>query len=146
MAVGDDVIVRHTPGTTTYHFGRIEAICGEVPDDEATTMTLDAAGQTGMENPVAKRVALRILDNGDPKTPGQSVTRPRQDSNLRSRFRRPVLGITLLNMQKARSEACAPSLRQSRSGCVSGPTENLQYSRSLIPGSVDWRWAASPFI
>ncbi len=91
MAVGDDVIVRHTPGTTTYHFGRIEAICGEVPDDEATTMTLDAAGQTGMENPVAKRVALRILDNGDPKTPGQSVTRPRQDSNLRTRFRRPVL-------------------------------------------------------
>ena len=47
MAVGDDVIVRHTPGTTTYHFGRIEAICGEVPDDEATTMTLDAALEEG---------------------------------------------------------------------------------------------------
>ena len=75
---------------------------------------------------------------------GPSAWRPRQDSNLRSRFRRPVLGITLLNMQKARSEACAPSLRQSRSGCVSGPTESLQYSRSLIPGSADWHWTASP--
>ena len=50
-----------------------------------------------------------------------------------SRIRKPMLGITLLYMQKARSEACAPSLRQSRSGCVSGPTENLQYSRSLHP-------------
>lgn len=41
MAVGDDVLVRLTPGTTTYHFGRLEAICGEVPADEATAMTLD---------------------------------------------------------------------------------------------------------
>ena len=37
------VVVRLTPGTTTYHFGRIEAICGEVSADEATTVTLDDA-------------------------------------------------------------------------------------------------------
>ena len=43
MAAGDDVIVRHTPGTTTYHFGRTESICEEVPADDATTMTLNEA-------------------------------------------------------------------------------------------------------
>ena len=43
MAAGDDVLVRLTPGTTTYHFGPVEAICGEVSVGEATTMTLDDA-------------------------------------------------------------------------------------------------------
>ena len=43
MAAGDDVLVRLTPGTTTYHLGRLEAICGEVPADEATAMELDEA-------------------------------------------------------------------------------------------------------
>ncbi len=33
--------------TTTYHFGRTESICGEVPNDEATTMTLDEALDEG---------------------------------------------------------------------------------------------------
>ena len=47
MAAGGDVIVRHTPGTTTYHFGRTGSICGEVPDEEATTMTLDEALDAG---------------------------------------------------------------------------------------------------
>ncbi|MCZ6661593.1 MAG: hypothetical protein O6951_01520, partial [Actinobacteria bacterium] len=37
------VLVRLTSGTTTYHFGRLEAICGEVPTDEATAMKLDEA-------------------------------------------------------------------------------------------------------
>lgn len=47
--------------------------------------------QSGTQKPVAYRSALRILDNGEDETPGQRVLRPRQDSNLRSRFRRPVL-------------------------------------------------------
>ena len=36
-------------------------------------------------------LALTILDNGNSKTQGQSDSRPRQDSNLRTRLRRPVL-------------------------------------------------------
>lgn len=47
MAAGDEVLVRLTPGTTTYHFGRVEAICGEVSVGEATTMTLDEALDMG---------------------------------------------------------------------------------------------------
>lgn len=47
MALGEHVIVRHTPGTTTYHFGREESICGEVPGDEATDMTLEQALEEG---------------------------------------------------------------------------------------------------
>ena len=43
MAAGSDVLVRLTTGTTTYHLGRLEAICGEVPAHEATTMKLDQA-------------------------------------------------------------------------------------------------------
>jgi len=43
MAAGDDVLVRLTAGTTTYHFGREESVCGEVPGDEATAMSLDEA-------------------------------------------------------------------------------------------------------
>lgn len=47
MASGDDVLVRLTPGTTTYHFGREESICGEVVADEATAMSLDEAINRG---------------------------------------------------------------------------------------------------
>ena len=43
MATGDDVLVRMTSGTTTYHFGRTEAICGEVEENEATAMSLQEA-------------------------------------------------------------------------------------------------------
>lgn len=46
MAQGD-VIVRQSPGTTTYHFGRQAAICGEVVESEATTMSLDEALEAG---------------------------------------------------------------------------------------------------
>lgn len=41
MAQGDDVLVR--TGTTTYHFGRTDSICGEVLADEVTKMSLDEA-------------------------------------------------------------------------------------------------------
>ncbi len=47
MSQGDKVLVRMTPGTTTYHFGRSEAICGEVLAAEATSMTLDDALELG---------------------------------------------------------------------------------------------------
>ena len=43
MATGDDVLVRMTSSTTTYHFGRTEAICGEVEENEATAMSLQQA-------------------------------------------------------------------------------------------------------
>jgi len=41
------VLVRLTAGTTTYHFGRSESICGEVLADEATAMSLDDALDLG---------------------------------------------------------------------------------------------------
>ncbi len=47
MASGDEVLVRLTSGTTTYHFGREESICGEVLADEATAMSLDEALELG---------------------------------------------------------------------------------------------------
>ncbi len=40
MAQGD-VIVRQSPGTTTYHFGRQAAICGEVVESEAIALSLN---------------------------------------------------------------------------------------------------------
>ena len=43
MPAGDDVLLRLTTGRTTYHFGRLEAICGEVSAREATAMELDDA-------------------------------------------------------------------------------------------------------
>ena len=43
MAAGSDVLVRLTTGTTTYDFGRLEAICSEVSAHEATAMELDDA-------------------------------------------------------------------------------------------------------
>lgn len=39
----DEVLVWLTEGTTTYHYGRNESICGEVLPEEATAMTLDEA-------------------------------------------------------------------------------------------------------
>lgn len=42
-----DVLVRLTAGTTTYHFGRKESICGEVLANEATAMSLDDALDLG---------------------------------------------------------------------------------------------------
>jgi hypothetical protein len=42
MSAGDDVLVRLTT-TTTYHFGRLEPICGEVSAEDTTSMTLDEA-------------------------------------------------------------------------------------------------------
>ena len=42
MAAGVDVLVRKTT-TTTYHFGRTEAICGWNSEHELTAMTLDEA-------------------------------------------------------------------------------------------------------
>ena len=47
MASGDEVLVRLTAGTTTYHFGRNESICGEVLMDEATPMALNEAIELG---------------------------------------------------------------------------------------------------
>lgn len=46
MASGDDLLVRLT-STTTYHFGRVESICGEVRSEEATPMSLDEALEVG---------------------------------------------------------------------------------------------------
>lgn len=43
MASGEDVLVRLTPGTTTYHFGRQDSICGEVVARDATSMPLEKA-------------------------------------------------------------------------------------------------------
>jgi hypothetical protein len=47
MATGDDVLVRLTGSTTTYHYGRAESICGEVPEGQATAMSLDDALDLG---------------------------------------------------------------------------------------------------
>jgi len=47
MATGDAVLVRLTSGTTTYHFGRLESICGEVAVSDATEMSLDQALELG---------------------------------------------------------------------------------------------------
>jgi hypothetical protein len=47
MAAGDDVLVRLTTSTTTYHYGRAESICGEVLADEATAMSIDEALDRG---------------------------------------------------------------------------------------------------
>ena len=47
MPAGDEVVVRLTDGTTTYHFGRVEAICGEVAEGDATIMTFEEALNLG---------------------------------------------------------------------------------------------------
>lgn len=44
---GEEVLVRLTAGTTTYHFGRSESICGEVATHETTPMSLEAALESG---------------------------------------------------------------------------------------------------
>lgn len=46
MTLGEDVLVRPR-GTTTYHFGRVESICGELTSEDATGMPLDEALDLG---------------------------------------------------------------------------------------------------
>ena len=47
MSLDEAVIVRLTAGTTTYHFGRVESICGEVTKGDVSKMPLSDALDLG---------------------------------------------------------------------------------------------------